>query len=383
MTILYHHRTLLDGAEGVHITEMIRAFEALGHTVRSFAPGSATGRPGVLPKLVRRVLPQSLFECAAAAHNVVERRRARDLIVRFRPAFVYKRHALNDVSILEAARESGTPSVLEVNALYSSEALQRFEPLRFRTLARKLERRALMLAEVVVAVSSPMRDLVHDIAPSANAIVIPNGADPSRFSPAIDGTLVRRRFDLPAGQLIAGWSGILRSWHRLDLVLEVLKLRPSVVLVIIGDGPDRERIERAAAALGVSDRVRFVGRVPADQIAQHLAAIDVGIVADDRTGYASPMKLVEYMAMGKPVVAPDLPNIRDLVTSGTEGLLFAPGSAESLAACLDRLASPEVRTQLGQSGRAQVVSVRNWMANARLVLDAVNRVHAPRAARTG
>src|SRR5687768_15360788 len=102
MTILYHHRTLLDGAEGIHIAEMIRAFESLGHQVTPYAPGSTDGRPGRVPALVRRGLPQGIFECAAAAHSRIERRGARRLLEQLRPSFVYKRHALNDFGMLEA-----------------------------------------------------------------------------------------------------------------------------------------------------------------------------------------------------------------------------------------------------------------------------------------
>jgi glycosyltransferase involved in cell wall biosynthesis len=378
MTLLYHHRTLADGAEGIHIAEMIRAFETLGYRVHTFAPADrGGGTPGVLPRLVRRLLPQGVFECAAAAHNLVERRQARRLLARVRPAFVYCRHALNDVGLLEAARERGTPSVLEVNTLYSSDVLQTFEPLTFRRLARRLETRALRLAGVVVAVSSPMRDLVHQMTPSARVVVIPNGANPEQFSPSAGDAGLRARLGLPEDGLVVGWSGVVRAWHRLDLLIEALSAcDDGTMLLVIGDGLDRPRVERAATALGVGDRVRFVGLVPRDRMAAHLALIDIGVVADDRTGYASPMKLVEYMAMGKPVVAPDLPNMRDLVSNGVEGLLFAPGDARALAACLGRLSDEALRARLGAQARARVERERNWAMNARIVIDTIGSVPA-------
>ena len=383
MNILYHHRTLLDGAEGVHIAEMIRAFEMLGHTVTSFSAGSVAGRPGPLARAIKRSLPQSLFECAAVVHSTIGRRQACELLRRLQPAFVYKRHALNDTGVLEAARENGTPSVLEVNTLYSSTALQKFEPLKFRKLARKLETRALMTADIVVTVSSPLRDLVHEIAPRAAPLVIPNAANPWDFSPSVDGTRVQERYGLSPDHLIIGWSGIVRSWHGLDLMLRALAVRTAFALLVIGDGPDLPRIKESAMTLGLGDRVRFTGRVSRSQIAEHLAAIDVGVVADDQTGYASPMKLVEYMAMGKPVVAPNLANIRDLVTHGHDGLLFAPGDAASLIACLDQLTHADLRTRLGRTGRARVVAERNWVTNARAVLDAVTRLERSGIRRTG
>jgi glycosyltransferase involved in cell wall biosynthesis len=381
MTILYHHRTLVDGAEGIHITEMIRAFEALGHQVVTCAPGSTRGRPGRLPSLVRRALPQGLFECAAAAHSTIERRQGRQLLERVHPAFVYKRHALNDFGMLEAARDRGVPSVLEVNALYSSDALQKFEPLRFRRLARTLEARALRLATFVVAVSSPMRALIEQLAKGSRVLTLPNGVDPVQFSPSVDGSAIRRKYGLDTSQLVVGWSGIVRSWHGLDLVLKSLAYESTAVLLVIGDGPYRKRIQDDCIALGLGQRVKFTGYVERGQMAEHLAAIDIGLVADDRTGYASPMKLLEYMAMGTAVVAPDLANIRDIVTDGTEGLLFQPGNAQSLASCLERLGSADLREALGRRARARVVEERNWLANARSVLEAVAGLAAPRHVR--
>jgi glycosyltransferase involved in cell wall biosynthesis len=170
---------------------------------------------------------------------------------------------------------------------------------------------------------------------------------------------------------VIGWSGVVRAWHGLDLLVKVLAIRPSMKLLIIGDGPDRDNIERAAASLGVAGRIRFAGQVPRDQVAEQLAAIDVGAVADDRTGYASPMKLVEYMAMGKAVAAPDLENIRDLVTADSDGLLFSAGSVEALATTLARLADAGLRVTLGRAGRRRVETDRNWASIARTILGAV------------
>jgi glycosyltransferase involved in cell wall biosynthesis len=372
MKILYHHRTLADGAEGIHIREMIRAFERLGYAVTARVPGGVGGRPGLLPRLVRRTLPQALFELAGAAYTRLERRQARRVISSVRPSFVYARHALNDTGVLEAARDTGTPSVLEVNALYSSASHQRFEPLAFRSLARRLEVRAFAIADLVITVSTPLKDLVQEICPRARVLVVPNGVDPERFSPDVNGRAVREQHGLRPDDLVVGWSGVLRAWHGLDVLLNALSRHPSLTLLLIGDGPERARVQEQAEALGLGGRVRVSGYISRDDMPRHLAAIDVGVVADDRTRYASPMKLIEYMAMGKPVVAPDLPNIRDILTHDREGLLFTPGDAGSLAECLETFSNPELRAAHGRRARARVVSDRNWASNARQVIETLS-----------
>jgi glycosyltransferase involved in cell wall biosynthesis len=326
--------------------------------------------PNALSRLVKRALPQVLFECAAAGYNLPEHLQAMRLMRSGRPDLVYARHALNDIGVLGAARDAHVPTVLEVNTLYSSDAYQVFEPLVLRRVARALERKALRLASLVVTVSTPLAGLVQALAPGVRTLTVPNGANPEQFEPSVDGTAIRRQYGIEAGCMVVGWSGALRAWHGLELLIEAVAQRPEVVLLVIGDGPDRPRVEAQVRRLGVGARVRFAGRVPRDRMAEHLAAIDIGVVADDLTRYASPMKLVEYMAMGKAVVAPDLANIRDVVTDGSDGLLFRPGDAGSLGAQLARLADAGCREGLGRAGRAKVVTERNWTEVARSILGA-------------
>ena len=358
----------MDGAEGIHIREMIRAFQSLGHTVTTFGPTARSHTQSAgLGGLVRRTLPQSAFELAAVAYNMPERYSVRRLLARTRPAFVYQRHALNDIGILQAARAAGIPSALEVNVLYSSRSLGEFEPLHFPRLARQMERKGLELADLVITVSSPLAALVRELAPNVRAVlVLPNGVDPQRFRPDIPGDAVRSRFGIPPRATVVGWCGIMRTWHRLELLLEAVRTT-GYFLLLIGDGPARADIERLADRLGLNERVKFAGRVDQTEVPSHLAAIDIGVVADDLTGYASPMKLFEYMAMGKPIVAPDLANIRDVVTPHSEGLLFEPGSAASLALALSDLEDATVRTRLGEAGRRSVEK-RTWPGNATQVL---------------
>jgi glycosyltransferase involved in cell wall biosynthesis len=103
-----------------------------------------------------------------------------------------------------------------------------------------------------------------------------------------------------------------------------------------------------------------------------LGAVDIAVVPDERTGVASPMKLLEYMAMGLTVVAPELANIRDLVTHDVDGILFRPGDATDLSSVLVRLAQdPDVRRRLGANARLKIERERNWHRNAEEVIRMV------------
>jgi glycosyltransferase involved in cell wall biosynthesis len=376
MRILYHHRTLADGAEGVHIHEMVEAFEALGHEVVIHAlakpPVRGQGGRSTVGRL-KAFLPQGLFELGALAYNAVDWVMVRRAIRRHRSDLMYKRHALYDLGAIFAARSAGIPVILEVNAAYSSTVYQAFERIRFKHLARLCERFSVGAATLVAAVSTPLRDLLVALAPaSGHIIVVPNGANPLRFSERADG-VAEARAKLGAGsELIVGWCGILRDWHGMELLLGAVQRTAGLRLVIIGDGPDSARVQQLAQERGLADRTVFTGRVPHDQMPAYIGALDIAVAADDRTGYASPMKVLEYMAAGRAVVAPRLGGLQDIIEDEVDGLLFTPGDAPALAAALDRLARDRpLRERLGREARRKVERERNWQRNAETVLDAL------------
>jgi glycosyltransferase involved in cell wall biosynthesis len=369
MTILYHHRTLGDGAEGIHIAEMVSAFRALGHDVHvrglGASPASASGS---LAHRVKRHLPAAVFELAATTSNLVEYFDVRHTIRQLQPAFLYKRHARLDVGAIHAAKHAGVPVVLEINCLFTAEQYRRFEPMVLGRVAARLERTAIELADVVLAVSTPLAREIERIA-GRRVVVLPNGADPHKFDPARgDGSSIRARYNL-GPHVTVGWVGVMRDWHGLELLLDAVSMVDGVRLLLVGDGPARASIERIAALKGMADRLIFAGRVSQEEMPHYLAAMDVAVVASDGTGVASPMKLLEYMAMERAVVAPRLENIQDIVTDNRDGLLFTPGDVNDLSAVLRKLAdAAPLRAALGSEARRTIERRRNWRANAECVL---------------
>lgn len=367
MRILYHHRTLADGAEGVHINAMVAAFRKLGHEVRVRGFGGPMAAPaerGTAARL-RRVLPKPAFELAAFALNAPEYLRVRREIRAFGADLLYARHARFDSAALAAAHACGVPAILEVNALFSQGAYHACEPLAFRRCGRLVETKALSLATLVLAVSTPLAEQALALTKAATVIVMPNGADHEHFDIRLaDGAAVRARHDLN-DRVVVGWSGIVRAWHGLELLLQAIAPTPETHLLIVGDGPARQDVQARADSLGLHQRLTITGRVPHAAMRDYLAAMDVCVVAGEQTGVASPMKLLEYMAMSRPVVAPALPNIQDVVADGVNGLVFPPGDAAGLTSVLQRLVGePALRQRLGAAARQTVEASRNWQAIA-------------------
>lgn len=364
---------------------MVSAFRALAHEVRvaGLIPAADRGRRHLAVERVKSVLPRVAFEIASLGVNVVEYVQVRREIERFRPHLLYKRHSRFDVAALAAARHLNVPSVLEVNCLFTAPRYEEFEPLAMPRTARTLERRALELADIVVAVSTPLAQDVRALA-DTRVVVLPNGADPERFDRRkFDGSRIRAQYGL-AGVLTIGWVGILREWHGLELLLDVMTAVPEAVLLIVGDGPARVALDRRVEQLALTRRIVITGRVPHETMPDYVAAMDIAVVPDERTGVASPMKLLEYMSMGRAVVAPRADNIRDLIDEDVDGLLFEPGDTHELATALRRLAEDtHLRAALGACARSKVERERNWRHIAQTVLTAVgtsSRLAAPNAA---
>lgn len=391
MKILYHHRTQAEDGQAVHIRALQQAFREEGHEVREVAlvarsdaapakSGPAQPAPAGGSKwgLVTR-LPRFARELAEYCYTPVARPKlmaaGRDL----QPDFLYERYAFGNAAGVQAARRLKVPLVLEVNSPMVLE-LQNTRGLSFPGLARRLETSIFTRADLVCVVTGVLRDMLIDmgVAPE-RLIVTPNGVHPQLFE-APDRVAARRDLGLgeaSADEVVLGFVGYYRDWHRLDLVIAALAREDlaHASLVLIGEGPAHDDLVRAAATAGVSQRVHFAGPRPHGRIPDLLPAFDLALVPSINP-YASPLKLFEYMAAGLAVIAPDQPNLREVLADGENALLVPPGEGEALAEAIVRLArEADLRTRLGNAART-TVSERDltWRGNARRVVAAVERL---------
>ena len=382
MVILYHHRTRATDAQRIHILEMMRAFQALGHEVEEAALVPAEteldnperdARQARWQRLVRRLPLAS--EAVQLAYNFAGVPMLIRRIRRRRPDFIYERYSLFNFAGVLAGRVFRIPVVVEINSPLALEQA-RDRAIRWHGLARWAERRAANAATHVIAVSVPLRDILVGMGVSPEKItVIPNGVDPERFRPRPPDPQLRRRLGL-VGRVVAGFVGWFRNWHRIDLLIEALAssklLREKAAVLLVGDGPETPRLKELAARRGIENIVRFSGPLPHRDVARHVALFDIA-VQPAANEYCCPMKVIEYLAAGKPVVAPDQPNLRDLVEDGVEAVLFAPGSAEALARALERLVDDEdLRARMGRAAAAAIERRGYlWKRNAQRVLELV------------
>jgi len=192
--------------------------------------------------------------------------------------------------------------------------------------------------------------------------VIPNGADLSLYPLE----------ELPErDEIVVGFTGFFRPWHGIEALVDGLAdglLPTSSRLLLVGTGPSQTSIEARAEDRGVSDRVRITGAVPRAAIPALVRSMDI-CVQPAATAWASPLKLFEYMAAGKAIVAPNQPNLREVLTDGSDALLFEPGAPKDMCAAVARLANDRtMRVDMGRQARHMLEGRRyTWDANAERV----------------
>ncbi|MFC7877375.1 glycosyltransferase family 4 protein [Isoptericola sp. NPDC057391] len=332
----------------------------------------------------RRLVPRSL----PADH----RRRAADgvdLLVRAlddaRPAVV---HATTPWTTGDAARAAaarvGLPWVYEVRGLPeetwaashpTAEGRERAAASERFALLRARETDLALTADHVVTLSGTMRDeLVGRGVPAERITVVPNAVDAALLRPAPSAAEARAALGLRTAPFVVGTVSSVVGYEGLDTVLRTVALLRSrgvdVSALIVGDGVDRPRLLRLAAELGLGEHALLPGRVPRDVARTYLAALDVVLVPrrpDRVTRLVTPLKPVEAMALGRPVVASDLPALAEVLSPldgappvGPAGVLVDPDDTTAWADAVARLLDDDAhRAALVDAGR-HVAAERTW-----------------------
>lgn len=353
----------------IHVQEILRAFVRLGHEVTLFGRRLDGVAPSDLASVSWVRLPSAAGEGADREIALAETERCLgDLLDREGPFdLVYERYALWSRSALWWAREAGVPSVLEVNAPLIDEQI-RYRELHHRQLAEALSGDALTAARRLVAVSSGVANwLRSEGVDPARVEVIANGVDSKRFEPDFS-----TRSDIP----VIGFVGTLKPWHGLDvLVAAADRLRQQGLkfrLLIVGDGSARSALEAELENRGLRECSELTGAVDPREIPGLLARMDIAVAPypDARGFYFSPLKVMEYMAAGRAIVASRIGDVDGLVRHDVNGLLCPPGDVIALAKTLAELIhDPAARTRLGRAARAHAVDNLGWHSVARRVLD--------------
>jgi glycosyltransferase involved in cell wall biosynthesis len=382
MRILYSHRIQSHDGQGVHLEALVAALRAEGHEVLVVGPAAfeKAGFGGESPLIaaIRRLLPAFATELLELAYNIPAYRKLARAADQFRPDVLYERYNLFYLAGAWLARSRRLPFLVEVNAPLAEERTVHGN-LRLRWLARWTENFVWRRGDRVLPVTEVLAGHVRaGGADPARIVVVPNGIHPEEFPAAA----AARQAPPEAPLLTLGFVGFVREWHGLDAVVRAIadwKGAPQLALKVVGEGQARPGLEKLAAELGISDRVIFTGLATREEIPGHVAGFDIALQPAS-VPYASPLKVFEYMAAGRAIIAPDQPNLREVLAHERTALLFAPGDRAAMWAAVMRLVQePGLRTRLGAAARAEIIARdRTWAGNARRVAALFEELRAAR-----
>jgi glycosyltransferase involved in cell wall biosynthesis len=370
------------GGPRSHVRGVIAAFRSLGYEVEPFIVGDQV--PPEITRKSGRAISATVLHALAAdvgrlSFRVINRRRAwRRLAGRI--DWVYERFSACQ-ALGRVFQRCGLPWVLETQGPFYQEAKAERKSMVLTGIARKLELEAYRQCDALVCVSHTLRDIVcreADISPS-KVIVVPNGVDTEVFDPQKH----------PARRLFSGFTigfaGGLLAWQGLDLLLHALaELRAEkgiqINLVVVGDGLMKNEWQNLAQELGISETVSFTGRVNGDEVPSYIAGFDFGYSGQVRlqsgSMYHSPLKIYEYMAMAKPMVASAFDDAKRMIREGEIGFLYAPGDKEELKRAL--MAAHEARHRAGAMGRvarSEIVANHSWTARVKFMTGELAGMH--------
>jgi PEP-CTERM/exosortase A-associated glycosyltransferase len=311
-------------------------------------------------------------------HQVVRslRRRLLEIMDRRDVRLIYAHSpALCGLAALQAARERGLPFVYEIRAFWEDAAHQNGKgalSLRSR-LTHKLETYVARNADAVAAIAKPMLlDLKERGIPANKLFHVPNGVDVERLVPVERDEQLAQDLAL-IDRPVFGFMGSLYRYEGVSWLIRAAgKLRSrghKFSILVIGRGEDQPAVAEAIRDGGAADYVRLIEHVPHEQIARYYSVVDIAVYPRRSmrlTELVTPLKPLEAMAFGKPVLASSVGGIRELVEDEETGLLFQPENTDDFCRQAERMIlSPALRESLSARGREFVVREREWKTLAK------------------
>jgi glycosyltransferase involved in cell wall biosynthesis len=378
MKILYHHRIASKDGQYVHIEEIIKALKKQGHEIILVAPSMGEeqdfGGDGGLVSQLKDKLPKWLYEIIEFAYSFWALFKLARAIVKHKPDFIYERYNLMNPSGIWAKKLFGLPLLLEVNAPLLEER-SKYDGVSLAGLARWTEHYTWRNADYVLPVTNVLAQHQRDIGvPEKRINVIPNGINQSEF--------IDKLYDNPlkadvSDMLVVGFVGFCRDWHGLDKIVQLLAQpgNEKLFFLLVGDGPAVAGIKKIAQETGIEDRIYVTGLVKRDEMPAWLGPIDIALqpaVVD----YASPLKMLEYMATAKAIVAPRQANIEELLTDGENALLFDPEDQQTFVDACDKFIHDEALREKLAAAAKQSIFDRNltWDGNAAMIVNLANKL---------
>ncbi len=239
-------------------------------------------------------------------------------------------------------------------------------------------------ADAIFVISEVVKNQLVELGVDGQKIILnPNGVDPDFFSPDVDGNTIRQTLNLK-NKFICGFAGTFGQWHGLEVIAESIKYIvekiPEVFFLFVGDGLLRPMIEEIIKKNNVGNYSYITGLVNYNTVPQYLSACDVLLApsvhsVDGSAFFNSPIKLFEYMAMQKPIIATNIGQQGIVIKDGLNGFFCEEKSPEDLAEKIHYIyQNKDLADQTALNARNTVVEKYDWKVNSTRIVDAYKRI---------
>lgn len=373
---------------GTHMREIIAGFRAEGHEVQTLIMGGnseeqesseqAPRASSPIKRLGKKLLPTVLWESIKDqrlnrydAYCAQELRRACET---FTPDIIYERGYFSMLSGVDTAKELGIFHVLEMNAPYPEEKVQMEGKGLFHHKAIAAEREQCLKTNLLLVVSSALKHYFIERTgiPENKVHITPNAVNPSYLSNILDKETARSPFHWDKNDLVFGFVGSIFPYHGVDKLIEAFALLECAnkKLLIVGGGELLPQYKQRVEDLGISNQVEFTGAVPHQRVYQLISAMDIAMMADSNW-YGSPVKIFEYGALGKAVIAPNTEPVLDVMINMQDGILCNNNIADILSAMSQLQEDEMLRAQLAVSWQEKVLKYHNWRVVSQNIIEQI------------
>jgi glycosyltransferase involved in cell wall biosynthesis len=370
MKILYHHRIASKDGQFVHVEELTNAFIEQGHELKFIAPSlnenSDFGHDGGFVTKLKKLLPTALYELLELTYSIWIFIKLVVAIIQFKPEFIYERYNLYQPAGIWVSKLFKIPLILEVNAplVYERKTYSGLSLVRF---AKWIENYTWRNATHTLPVTDVLAEHLRKVGvKEENITVIHNGVN----QVFID-EMLAKPIDNTKKEIVIGFTGFIHPWHGMDKAIRAIAEHKNLPLklVCVGDGKILPELIALAKELCVENKIEFPGLVTRDKVLDYVEQFDIAL-QPDVTDYASPLKMFEYMAVGSVIIAPDCPNIREILTDET-ALFFEKGNQASfIEQLIYAIEHIDDLKSLRQSVKNSVIEQKFiWQENTKKVIE--------------
>ena len=373
---------------GTHMREIIAGFRAEGHEVQTLimggnseaqesgaqAPTTASPIKSLGKKLLPTVLWESIKDQRLNRFDAYCAQELRRVCETFKADIIYERGYFSMLSGVKTAKELGIFHVLEMNAPYPEEKVQMEGKGLFHNKAVVAEKIQCTKTDLLVVVSSALkRYFIERTGIAENKVLItPNAVNPAYLDNSLSKEAARAAFNWSNEDLVFGFVGSIFPYHGVDKLIEAFALLKggNKKLLIVGGGELLPQYKQRVEDLGISHLVVFTGAVPHQRVYNLISAMDIAMMADSNW-YGSPVKIFEYGALGKAVIAPNTEPVLDVMKNMQDGILCKNNIPDILSAMSQLQEDEMLRAQLAVAWQEKVLKYHNWRVVSQNIIEQI------------